>query len=209
MRWDLPEGWSYCQLGTELVPVRVQAGPDQLKDDWTYVGLEHVQTGTGEYRGVCVGSASIKSNKFVFDEGDVLYGKLRPNLRKCVVATTSGVCSTDLVPLRPKDPQAAHFLALQMRSERFTAQVMRRIGGANLPRVTVKDLLALDLPKPPPSEQERLFALARGVVELRESMRRAKESVDLVDLAATAVALGLEDLSIQSRLVTAAVTPST
>lgn len=177
MTWGLPEGWIWKPIAQSLTPIRDNAKPDEIHDDWIYVGLEHVSAATGEYEGVEAGTAGIKSNKFVFEPGDLLYGKLRPNLRKCVVANTSGVCSTDLVPLRPVDPAAAHFLAMQLRSEPFTASVMRMIGGANLPRINVKDLFTLALPAPPASEQHRFYAIANSLTCLRLAQRQLAAAV--------------------------------
>jgi type I restriction enzyme S subunit len=191
MTWELSEGWRWQTVGDALTPVRAQAKPDDIHDDWLYLGLEHVQGVTGQYEGVEAGSAGIKSNKFRFDPGDVLYGKLRPNLRKCVVAGETGVCSTDLVPLRPVRPEAAHFLALQLRSEPFTESVMRLIGGANLPRVNIKDLLKLELPVPPTADEDRLFEAARSASVLRDKLRLLHAAVTDIELAATAEVLGL------------------
>lgn len=190
MNRELPDRWHWTPLAVLLTPVRSQVAPEAIHDDWVYVGLEHVQSCTGEYSGVQAGSASIKSNKFRFEPGDLLYGKLRPNLRKCAVAVEPGVSSTDLVPLRPVDPTSGHFLALQLRSEPFTAAVMRMIGGANLPRVNIKDLFSLSLPTPPPSDAARLYALARSVAGLRTLQREIALSVDEVEVAVTAAALG-------------------
>lgn len=190
MTWELPADWRWQRVGDALTPVRAQAKPDDIHDDWLYLGLEHVQGVTGQYEGVEAGGAGIKSNKFRFEPGDVLYGKLRPNLRKCVVANEGGVCSTDLVPLRPVRPEAAHFLSLQLRSEPFTESVMRMIGGANLPRVNIKDLLKLELPVPPADDENRLFEAARSASALRDKLCDLQAAVTEVELAATAEVLG-------------------
>lgn len=207
MTWEVPTDWDWQQVGEALTPVKAQVKPDDIHEDWEYLGLEHVQGVTGEFEGVRAGGAAIKSNKFCFDSGDVLYGKLRPNLRKCIVATGSGVCSTDLVPLRPVRPEAAHFLSLQLRSEPFTESVMRLIGGANLPRVNLKDLLKLPIPVPPSQDEDRLFAAARSVSVLRGHLRAAQAAVLEVELAATAEALGLGSSGNPGLMVTAVAKP--
>lgn len=190
MTWRLPPGWGWQRVDEAVTPTRSQVKPEEIPDDWLYLGLEHVHATTGEFRAVKAGGAAIKSTKFQFDDGDILYGRLRPNLRKCLVAAHPGICSTDLLPLRPVRPEAAYFIALQMRSELFTREVMRHIGGANLPRVNVADLLALSLPVPPPEKEERLFAAAASVLTLRSHLRAAQAAIDDVDLATTAHALG-------------------
>ncbi|MCW2831928.1 MAG: hypothetical protein JWP31_2620 [Aeromicrobium sp.] len=191
MTWDVPADWTWRPLRAALTSVTDQVRPAEFDDDWLYVGLEHVQAATGELRGVRLGSAGIRSNKFRFDAGDVLYGKLRPNLRKCAVAESPGVCSTDLLPLRPVDADAAHFLAMQLRSEPFTASVMRLVGGASLPRVTATDLFTLNLPAPPPGDAGRLHELARSMSRLRQRQRDLDGAVTAAVASATAAVIGL------------------
>jgi type I restriction enzyme S subunit len=191
MTWPTPPGWTWTPIGELVDATRTQVRADAIDDDCLYVGLEHVEPRAGLYRGVRAGSAGLRSVKLRFARGDLLFGKLRPNLRKCVVAEDDGVCSTDLVPLRPLDPDAAHLLALQLRSEPFIAEVVRRIGGANLPRVSVPDLLTLQLPVPPAGDRDRLHELARTATTTRQAARELTRRVEDVDRAAALSVLGL------------------
>ncbi len=191
MNWELADGWSWQPLHDLVVPVRVQVAPSDIDPSWQYTGLEHVKPGTGEYEGIPAGEAGIKSAKYLFETGDLLYGKLRPNLRKCVIATNGGVCSTDLMPLRPTAPEAAHLLAVQLRSEAFTNRVMRMVGGANLPRINVEDLLTIEVPVPPEGERQRLYDSVSVAKDLRGAVRALERSILHVEAAATAWALGI------------------
>lgn len=190
MNWNLPAGWVLMPLYQRLGVVRTAVRPEQIRPQDIYVGLEHVSSATGEYRGVPAIEAGIKSGKFRFQPGDLLYGKLRPNLRKCAVARESGVCSTDLIPLRPFDPETAFLLALQLRSQNLTEAVMRMISGASLPRVNVKDLLVLEVPVPSAADRIRVQAAAKRVSRVRSSLRTLEEGVVCLEAASTALALG-------------------
>src|SRR4051812_13982836 len=70
--------------------------------DRMYVGLEHIEPGFptltshGDER-------DVTSGKTVFRVNDVLFAKLRPYLRKSVVAPSAGICSTDILVLRAKN----------------------------------------------------------------------------------------------------------
>ncbi len=62
-----------------------------------YVGLENIESQTGVLlRDPQSDFSMIKSNKNVFRRGDILYGKLRPNLNKVHLANIDGICSTDI-----------------------------------------------------------------------------------------------------------------
>lgn len=191
MNWKLPDGWSWTSVSEHLTRVRSQVRPDAIQENWTYVGLEHVSSASGEYEGIEGSGAGIRSNKFLFEPGDILYGKLRPNLRKCVVANEVGICSTDLIPLRPINPESAHFISMQMRSQPFTTCVIRLIGGASLPRIGVKDLLDMPLPTPPPEKAAELYALARSVSSLRTRQREAEATIDGIEASVTGLSMGL------------------
>ena len=51
--------------------------------DLPYIGLEHIEAGTRRLIGTAPSSISMSTNG-VFESGDILFGKLSPNLRKAV-----------------------------------------------------------------------------------------------------------------------------
>src|SRR5688572_6026337 len=92
-----------------LVNDKVTASKDPSKP---YVGLEHLPSGGSLLLGTAESGQSISTNN-VFRAGDVLFGKLRPRLRKSVRVPFAGYCSTDILVLRPAaevDPIFAGFL---------------------------------------------------------------------------------------------------
>ena len=177
-------------LGDLCDPVREGIQPQQIQPDSQYVGLEHIRPGTGSWTSIPSEEAALRSAKNTFEPGDLLYGKLRPNLRKCVVVDISGVCSTDIVVLRPRDPKIAHYLALQMRSQAFADEASRHIGGANLPRIRVGDLMEICVPMPSSQEQTLLMtsladpaqAIVGGASEVTTAVSRLGESLSDLNL---------------------------
>ena len=62
------------------------------------------------------------SPKYLFAKGDVLYSKLRPYLRKAIVADSRGLCSADMYPIRvDRSRVEPDWLAWMLVSDRFTA----------------------------------------------------------------------------------------
>lgn len=170
---DLPTG----KLRDLLDFHRVSVNPDDIDPAQPYVGLEHITSGTGEWTSVPVGEVELKSAKFRFSAGDILFGKLRPNLRKCVVVDVDGVCSTDILPLTPKNPDDAFLLSLLMRSHQFASMVASRVGGASLPRISASDLLDMAIPVLPPEKAARLHELSRQISEARSLLRKLDGAV--------------------------------
>jgi len=88
-------------LGDLLRRVNDIAQPAALDAATVYVGLEHMPRGSiflTEW-GVAEALASAKAR---FQPGDILFGKLRPYFKKVAVAPSAGVCSTDVLVLRPR-----------------------------------------------------------------------------------------------------------
>ncbi len=93
------EASPYHALSTLVSPVdaKITVRKDPTKP---YVGLENIASRGAHLTGWALASSSISTNS-IFQAGDVLFGKLRPNLRKCVVVPFDGYCSTDILVLRP------------------------------------------------------------------------------------------------------------
>ena len=170
-------GWTRQPLADLVMPARRTARPAELPRETRYVGLEHVESKTGLHGSVALSDVDLRSGKFRFEPRDILFGKLRPNLRKAAVATCSGVCSMDLIPLRPFDRTMSCLLAYQLRSPGFTAQVVRLVSGQNLPRVGLKDLLSLHIPVPPRTDVRAVCELADLLDEARRVARDLDERV--------------------------------
>jgi type I restriction enzyme S subunit len=182
--------WRRARLDRLVRAERVPCEPDALPPGARYVGLEHVVAGLGLHRDVPADAAGLRSAKLLFARGDVLFGKLRPNLRKVAVARCDGACSTDLVPLRPLDPESAWLLAFQLRTAEFARAVGALTAGASLPRVAVADLLSLEVPVPPRGERPRVYALARLLDEARAEADRLDRHLDELHRAAAPLLLG-------------------
>lgn len=182
--------WPRVRLDRLVRAERAQCRPENIPDGAFYVGLEHVVSELGVHREIPASTAGLRSAKYLFERGDVLFGKLRPNLRKVAVARCDGVCSTDLLPLRPVDPSSAHLLAFQLRSAELSEAIAGLTSGANLPRIAVRDLLALEVPMPPERERQRLYELARLLDEARAEADRLDLHLKELHRIATPLLLG-------------------
>ena len=92
-----PDGWSRVRL-SEVADQRTAKSVPIATDTRPYVALEHLAQGSPTLLGWSkAGTAA--SVKTTFRAGDVLFGKLRPYLRKAAPAPFDGLCSTDILPL--------------------------------------------------------------------------------------------------------------
>ncbi|MET3811762.1 restriction endonuclease subunit S [Arthrobacter sp. UYEF3] len=139
---------------TETVPVKELATnrkelaePSTLDPDSKYVGLEHLPR-----RSMWADSAgtakSVSSTKAKFEEGDILFGKLRPYFHKVVVAPFGGVCSTDVLVLRPSSSDLAGYVLASLSSDFVVERATAASEGTRMPRTSWKDLAAVEVAWP-------------------------------------------------------------
>ncbi|HEB78150.1 MAG TPA: restriction endonuclease subunit S [Methylothermaceae bacterium] len=114
----------------ELIRNTVQ--PDGMSD-MPYVGLEHIEEGTLKINGHG-SSKDVKSTKFLFKKGDILFGKLRPYFRKIVRAPFDGICSTDIWVVRSKNGVDQGYLYYWMAAPDFVEFATSGSEGTRMPR---------------------------------------------------------------------------
>jgi type I restriction enzyme S subunit len=170
--------WPLVTLNSVAALERDGETPSALSPETRYVGLEHVD-GDGAIAIIAtVGTAEPKSTKFRFSEDHILYGKLRPYLRKIARPGFAGVCSTDIIPIRPTSAIDRGYLFHFLRSPKMVALATSRCTGANLPRLSPSQLEAFEVPLPPLPEQKRIAAILDAADALRAKRRESIEQLD-------------------------------
>ncbi len=177
---DIKPEWEMVELGKVLEKVNNNINPQEFEGDVFYIGLENIEQNTGTLIGNIVSQFSeIKSLKTKFVIGDILYGKLRPNLNKVFLATIDGICSTDIFVLREKNAISnSKFYSNYLISDKFNAEVLKGLKGAQLPRVGYEYFSLIKVPLPPLSEQEAIVA---QIEKEQQLVNANKELVNLYE----------------------------
>ena len=127
--------------------------------------MEHI--GQGNNNLVSRGSAKdFTSNKHIFHEGDVLYGKLRPLLNKVYLAKEDGFCSTDILPLKIKRNILGEVLLWHISSDRFVQYADSTSSGTKMPRTNWNDIKEFKIALPSLKEQQKIASILSKVDEL-------------------------------------------
>lgn len=154
---------------------------DNSEEVW-HLTLDQIESHTGRIIGRKLAPAGAAgTSTFVFDEGNVLYSKLRPYLNKVVRPAEAGIATSELVPLRPTpgllDPS---FLTYFLRSADFVAFASTCVAGVKMPRVIMDKLWEHPVPLPLPSEQRRIVELLDQAEALRRQRAEADAKADRV-----------------------------
>lgn len=176
--YPLPEHWKWVRLGTTVKNITAKTESFDAGDK--YLGLEDLNAGGGILR--ISDTHDIKSAKTVFQYGDVLYGKLRPYLNKHAVVNFSGVCSTDILALRPEKVIDATYLDFWISTPFFLNAAITNSKGVNLPRVSFNSIARYPFPLPPLEEQKQIVAYLDDKLGKIDSVRGKLQ--DFLDHAA-------------------------
>jgi len=177
-----PESWRLVELGEVCELPKRHVQPSEFSKHDYYVGLEHIEGDRGRiltYESVA--KANLKSSKFPFDESCVLYGKLRPYLNKVALPDRDGLCSTDILPLRPdQELLLKEFLFYFLRTRFFVETATSKSTGANLPRITPSSLVRIAVPLPSLDVQRRVVGILQLVDRLRNKRDQANKLTNKV-----------------------------
>lgn len=96
----------------------------------------------------------------------LLYSKLRPYLRKKLVAPENGICTSELVPFSSYKTEFNWYLLYLLKSSYIDLTVNNATYGMKMPRVSAETMVNLLVPLPPLSEQKRIVAKVEDLLSL-------------------------------------------
>jgi len=171
----IPEGWKASTFGAIAAEVKDGVEPSSLEEVDVYIGLEHIPRES--FTLIDFGSPSdVKSRKWRFEAGDVLFGRLRPYFHKVALARVAGVCSTDAIVIRPR--KGFEDLVLQTAfSKEFVAHAVATSGGTDRPRAKWRDLRNFSVALPPGGLQEAFSEMVRPMVRLAQNLARQNSNL--------------------------------
>ena len=156
-----------------------------LHEGLPYLGLEHIDSGTGCFS-LSEANPDARSATFRFSEKHVLYGRLRPYLKKVALPAIEGRCSTEIFPILPSSDIDRHYLAYWLLSDSTTEAINATCTGARMPRANMDAVLELSLLVPGVKEQHRIVAfldeafagIATAKANAEKNLQNAKEAAD-------------------------------
>jgi type I restriction enzyme S subunit len=166
----LPAGWENHQFGDVCDRVNDSYQP-VVDGDTPYIGLEHLAQGFPSFVGRGIES-EVKSSKTVFKVGDILFGKLRPYLRKGAQADFDGVCSTDILVFRAKATCESDYLKFLIHTDQFVAHAKSTTSGVQHPRTSWPSLREFRFSLPPLPEQKKIAHILSTVQRAIEAQER-------------------------------------
>lgn len=161
------EGWKMVKLGEVCMPSSEKYNP-LTEDTFQYcIEMENINQESGTINGKS-DITKLLSLKTKFHKGEVLYGKLRPYLKKYWLADFDGACSTEIWVLKNSENIDNQFLFYLFQSDCIN-RIANQSSGTKMPRADWKfmEKQTVSIPfkndKPDLTEQRRIAAILSGI----------------------------------------------
>ncbi|WP_312249021.1 restriction endonuclease subunit S [Streptococcus parasuis] len=174
---EIPSDWFEKKL-RYLVKLR---GEKSVTTDYKkYVGLENIMSQTGQY--VQTGIEVDLTENLTFEVGDILFGKLRPYLRKYWRAEFSGTASSEFVIIKGSSLNL-NFLFWAIQSDSFINDVDSSTYGSKMPRASWEYMKNIKLPFPESIEEQTQIAdfLDKKVAQLDKVKSLLEEQIKTLE----------------------------
>ena len=172
---EIKQHWQKIELNEILSISSKKFNPISNNENKKCVELEHLSQETGKLLGY-TNSSEQQSIKNSFEEGQILFGKLRPYLKKFWKAEFEGVCSSEIWVMNGKKVKN-DFLFYLIQTEKFN-QIANVSSGSKMPRADWNYMSEIPFDIPPLKEQEKIAEILTTwdeAITKQTELLRAKE----------------------------------
>lgn len=138
------------------------------------VAPDHIESGTGRLlKKVTAADQEAISGKYIFEPGDVVYSKIRPYLRKAILADFGGLCSADKYPLRAAADVSPRFIFASILGHQFSKYAESVSVRSGMPKINRSELAQYSIAIPPTrGEQESIADVVTDADALIEALEQ-------------------------------------
>lgn len=153
----------------------------KLSGDVWILNLDMIESNSGQVIKKVYSKSDDLNSVSAFDEGNVLFSKLRPYLNKVTMPDEKGYATTELVPLRPHTSELRqHFLSFLLRSDEFVKYADGIAIGTKMPRMPMTALREFKCILPPVEQQDEFCRLSQQADKSKFELKQAIEKIDKV-----------------------------
>ena len=176
----IPENWKWVRLG-EITDYGIGKSVkyDSIPVDSLIIELEDIEKNTFKLLNKNR-KRTPKSSKNKFQKGDILFGKLRPYLKKIILIDEDGFCSTEIVPISSFNKINQKYLMMVLVSPKINEFINNLTYGMDMPRLGTTDARLLLIPLPPLAEQKRIVEKLDNVLANIDELKASEEKLSIL-----------------------------
>ena len=161
------EGWEEKTFGEICTYHKEQ----KRENGYKYIGMENIESGTGNLIGYGA-TDNVLSSTFFFKKGEVLYGRLRPYLKKVYIAEFDGCCSTEIFPIKTNGVLPG-LIKYWFLTDEITNKINDTSAGCRMPRGNMNEVLQFHLYIP--SDKQSQMQIVSHLDKLSSKVRAIEE----------------------------------
>ena len=199
--FELPQDWEWVRFSSiaQISSNLVNSGE---YPDFPHIAPDNIEKGTAKLFNVkTVSEDHVKSDNHHFYTGQIIYSKIRPLLRKAVIAPFDGLCSADMYPIETM--LCREYLLIILLSDMFNSQVSEKIASRiKMPKINQDELSTILIPVPPLSVQERTILKLKDITPLLQLYSHDQKLLETLNIEIfTQLKNSVLQYAIQGRLV--------
>lgn len=168
--FEIPESWVWVRfLSVVDIKANLVSPSEYLK--YLHIAPDNIEKSTGrllECR--TVEEDKVASANHLFFEGQIIYSKIRPLLRKAVIAPFKGLCSADMYPLDTylENKYVLYYLLSDACNKQISKIIANRV---KMPKINQNELSKVLFPLPPLTEQKRIVKRVEELLALCDKLK--------------------------------------
>lgn len=178
IKWlgEIPEGWETFPI-KQIIRNKVIKG---IGKNLPLLSLEHIVSGEGRLVGEYIPEIVSADEHATFEIGNVLFGKLRPYLKKYYRVNFNGCCPTELMVFSPNNILLEkNYLFYLVQSNYFVSLADATSYGVKMPRTSWEAISSHYIPIPKISEQHRVVEFLDDISEkIDETTQKIKSQIE-------------------------------
>ena len=176
--FDIPENWMWVRFGdiSTYNQRKQKVSANDITEDMWSLDLEDIEKESGKIINIRKArERKISGDKVQFYKGQVLYSKLRPYLKKILVAPNDGICSSEIVPFNLFGNIDSQYVVYFLKSPHVDFIINSVTYGVKMPRVGTETMVELPFPLPPLAEQKRIAEKLEQLLPLCERLNQGNK----------------------------------
>ncbi len=177
--FDIPGNWEWVKFGevSTYAQPKEKVLANQKVSIWL-LDLEDIEKGGRLLKRCTLKEKKSIGDKVVFKSGDILYSKLRPYLKKNLIADEDGICTPELVPFSMYGSINKQYTLSFLQSPYVDLLVNSESYGVKMPRAGKETIINLCFPLPPLAEQKRIIERVEELFAEVEKLERDEKQLE-------------------------------